>query len=201
MVWRCGWYCGFTLWSVLTLVVFGMAMWLVLWFHVMVYINTGCICYGAVVGTVVSRCGLYLHWLHLIWRCGFTRWSMSALAFFFSFLIVLWLDAWTIYLHWLWSGAVVSRVGLCLHWLNFFLNFIYIYIYIALWLDAWSISALVVVWRCGVTRWSTCLYSGFVRHSAMFHAVIFIDTCCIWCGAMICPLVMINITLTVRWLT
>ena len=63
-----------------------MVLWLVLWFHVVVYINTGCIWYGAVVGTVVSRCGLYLHWLYLVWRCGwycgFTLWSVSTLAVF-----------------------------------------------------------------------------------------------------------------------
>ena len=66
-----------------------MALLLELWFHVVIYINIGCIWYGAVVGSVVSRCGLYLHWLYLVWRCGvacvfgMARWSMSALAFFF----------------------------------------------------------------------------------------------------------------------
>ena len=137
-----------------------MAMWLVLWFHVMVYINTGCICYGAVVGTVVSRCGLYLHWLHLIWRCGFTRWSMSALAFFFSFLIVLWLDAWTIYLHWLWSGAVASRVGLHVSTLALF--------GIALCFTRWSLLTLAVFgvglwfarWSWSILHW---LYAGWLR--------------------------------------
>ena len=104
-----------------------MVLWLVLWFHVVVYINTGCIWYGAVVGTVVSRCGLYLHWLYLVWRCGFTRWSVSALALKKKKKK---------------NSSVVRRV---------------IYICTGCSLALWF----------GFTRWSTCLYSGFVRHSAM----------------------------------
>ena len=45
------WRYGFTLWSVSTQPVFGVA----LLFHVVIYIYTGCGFYGA----VVSRCDLY----------------------------------------------------------------------------------------------------------------------------------------------